>query len=315
MKRFLIKGVVFLVLLAAVIGICNFGFWRTDPYSTDKFRHIPDQLAVCNIGASHSKYDFDYEDYPEYQTFNFALDSQSHIYDYRILDCYQEHLREGCLVFIAVSYPTILGKDETEREDFNSMNERYYTFLPRESIRNYEWKTALKMKLIPFTYASNARSILSGLLHDRRGIQDYWQRVTTPEEAEKDAEAAYQRHVGKNRDENGKVIYNPEALQAIRDIVLLCQKKGAVPVLITTPVMSYYLEKVKEGEPEFYESGFREAIRRIQEETGVEYYDYSHDERFLHEYGKFMNADHLNQIGAREFTRILMEKVSEKLPG
>ena len=50
-------------------------------------------------------------------------------------------------------------------------------------------------------------------------------------------------------------------------------------------------------------------IAKIQEDTGVEYYDYSCDERFADNYSMFMNSDHLNKYGAREFTKIVMEEV------
>lgn len=39
------------------------------------------------------------------------------------------------------------------------------------------------------------------------------------------------------------------------------------------------------------------------------YCDYAFDERFMNNYKWFMNADHLNKEGARQFVNILMDEV------
>ena len=42
---------------------------------------------------------------------------------------------------------------------------------------------------------------------------------------------------------------------------------------------------------------------------GVEYYDYSIDERFSKNYNEFIGVDHLNKTAAKKFTAIVMEEV------
>lgn len=165
MKKFILKSFLFLLLLAFVIGICDWGYLRINPFNTNKFWHVPDQIEICNIGASHSLYGFNYADYEgQYTTFNFGLDSQSHQYDYIILNHYKENIKKGAFVFIVVSYPTLIGKDETESETFESQNKRYYTFLRADEIRKYDFKTDMNMKLVPFINVSRMRRLLSNII-------------------------------------------------------------------------------------------------------------------------------------------------------
>ena len=47
-------------------------------------------------------------------------------------------------------------------------------------------------------------------------------------------------------------------------------------------------------------------IDRICKDEAVEYYDYSHDERFIDRDDYFRNSDHLSPKGAAAFTEIVL---------
>ena len=78
--------------------------------------------------------------------------------------------------------------------------------------------------------------------------------------------------------------------------------------MVTTPYLKEYTQPIMDKDPAFYED-FYGVIDRIKEETGVKYYDYAFDERFVKRYEWFLNSDHLNKAGAEEFTGVLMEEV------
>lgn len=309
MKKLTIKLLIFLIIVTIGIGICDWGYMRTDPYNTNKFKYVPKQIDICNLGASHSFYGFNYADYADrYATFNFGLDSQSHQYDYIILNHYKDRIKKGAVVLIVVSYPMILGRDETENDDFQSMNKRYYNFLSAKEIRDYDFETDLEMKFVPFVNVSTVRGLLNNIFNGKKA--DYWSRQTNVEEVVPDAVKAAERHVGATKvDANGEILVNQNALDAICKTVDLCRQIEATPVLITTPFTHEYLAEIEKKAPEYYEHGFSDCIRKIQEQTGVEYYDYSRDERFKTDYSIFLNSDHLNIEGARQFTDIVMKEV------
>lgn len=74
------------------------------------------------------------------------------------------------------------------------------------------------------------------------------------------------------------------------------------------PFLHEYTEAVDKCAEDFYDH-FYSIIGQIVWDTGVEYYDYAFDERFVNEYSWFWDADHLNSEGARNFTNILMDEI------
>ena len=50
---------------------------------------------------------------------------------------------------------------------------------------------------------------------------------------------------------------------------------------------------------------------KIANDTSVNYYDYSHDDRFYNNLDYFSDSDHLNEEGAAYFTDILWNEVEE----
>ena len=78
-------------------------------------------------------------------------------------------------------------------------------------------------------------------------------------------------------------------------------------MLITTPFSVYYNAPV----PEDFLDRFHSTINRIASDTGVNYYDYSHDERFSDHLSLFSDSDHLNDAGAAYFTQLLAEEIPE----
>ena len=167
MKSFVIKGTIFAVIVAVVTQIFNYGYLRTNPDFVNKFRNVPDNIEVCNVGASFGDNSFNYEDFNgRVATFNFANSDQSYYYDYQILDNYKNNLSEGCVVFIVLSYPMFIGKCEVEYDNFEQKNLRYYYFLPPDKIRNYSLKTDVKLKLASFIRTENFGTIVKGLMKE-----------------------------------------------------------------------------------------------------------------------------------------------------
>lgn len=91
-------------------------------------------------------------------------------------------------------------------------------------------------------------------------------------------------------------------------LIDLCKEKDIRPVLVTPPYLREYTGYIQEQNPAFYRD-FYEKINKIQENTGVEYYDYAMEQRFCKEYDLFADCDHLNLEGAKLFTEIIIHDV------
>lgn len=313
MNIFLKKVLIFVILISILTLTINFIFvklYKIDPNQTNKFASIPDTVQICNFGSSHGLYGFNYEDLEhDYDCFNFGLISQSLSYDYRLFQYYGGHITEGTVVFIPVSYASLFGTAETDREEFLSKNKRYYSILPASLIKEYDYKTDIYVRYL-LVLTVDTTDLLKALLEKSINDNDMsWQRVSTDINVSEAAKAAAYGHImGQNIDDDGDRIENQEEIDALYALIEGCQNKGAIPVLITTPYLHEYTDEIKDNSEDFYDQ-FYSIINQVIQNTGVEYFDYAFDERFINEYSWFMDSDHLNKEGARNFVNIIMQEI------
>lgn len=293
--------------------LLSLGYKRVDKNDYDcvkKFQTIPEEIEISNLGNSHGLYGYCYDNVSNYTCFNFGLVSQSLDYDYRLLEQYQGNLADGGIMFISVSYFSLFGMDESEGEDFASLNKRYYKILSAKYIKKYSLKDDLLVDIFPVM--GTADNILYDLATgEERGriVMDLWEQnllETSKETIDTDAENTCQRHMANRIDSNGEWIINKANVDALYGIIALCKEKNITPILITTPYLSEYVDEIKSEFPDFFDE-FYSFIEVIEKDTGVTYYDYSCDSRFKSEYGLFFSVDHLNRQGALKFTDIVFE--------
>lgn len=320
MKRFIRNAIVFVLIAALLTGLVNFVYLRRkgSPCGTMGtiknddaiIKEVPENITLCNFGSSHGYYGFDYSEMPG-TCFNFALPAQTLSYDYLILKNYQSRISPGAVIVLPISHFSFFGKDETELNDFASKNNRYYSFLEKENIKQYDAKTNLLVSYLPALTVEDPIAIVRQILSGSKQ-ENLWDDVTTKEDAEAHAEPRYRNFIESKKDKNGTRVFNQAEIDALYDILALCREQGFCPVLVTTPLLSEYNDTVREKDPAFYDD-FYGILDEITVATGVCYYDYSNDERFTGTYDLFFNTDHLNRAGAQKFTAILYDEVLREL--
>lgn len=262
---------------------------------------VPEHIQLCNFGNSHGYYGFDYSGYAvERACYNFSLPAQSMSYNYRILENYRENIALGAVVLICISPQTFFEPPETESDDFESMNKRYYHFLDKEYIKEYDLKTDLFVSYLPVLSVSLA-DVVNAFLHDN---PDYWNNTTNPEKAFAHGLSRYSPAL----DGDGKLTINEEELDAAYHMVELCREIGALPIFVTVPYLSAYTDAIQDKYAPFFDELFA-LMDQLCKDTQTEYHCYAFDERFSSNYDYFFNSDHLNRMGATAFTKILMEEV------
>lgn len=311
MKKFIQKLIIFVVIIAIVTMSINYIYVKRNKRDTDytnKFASIPETVEICNFGSSHGLYGYNYEDLEDdYDCFNFGLTSQSLSYDYRLFQYYGDRIDDGTVVFITVSYFSLFGESEVSDDLFFSKNKRYYSILPASLIKEYDFKTSLIVRHIPVLAADLGVLIRTLLGQSLDSNAELWQEVASDIDVSESAEWAFAWYVGKYGDD-GNRMENQEETDALYALITGCQEKGAIPVLITTPYLHEYTDEFKENAEGFYDQ-FYSIIDRVVADTGVEYYDYAFDERFVNEYSWFRDSQHLNKEGARNFVDILMQEI------
>lgn len=267
-------------------------------------------VQLANVGSSHGAYDFVYDTFSErgISCFNFGHTSQTYEYDLALLSEYGHHLDKGCVLFIPVSYFSFNNETANEAEA-QALSVKYYHFLSPKNMPNYDLFTDVVTNRLPILSAGED---LLKLLPQTPLSLTVLAAEETPALPEMDdaavaefADRAAQRF---DRHFNNKEEYFlPEREEQLYAIIDYCKEHELTPVLITTPFSSYYNALV----PEDFMDRFYSTVNRIASDTGVSYYDYSHDERFSENLTHFSDSDHLNPEGAEYFMGILTQEVAE----
>ncbi len=318
MKKFLCKLCVFILLTSSVLLILNWLYFpvslKIDMYGVKKFQDMPEKIQICNFGSSHGRFGFNYRNAGnKFSCFNFALDSQMLTYDYRLLQNYIDHISEGGIVFIIVSYFSFFGKPETETDSFISINNRYYEILPASMIMKYDVLTDIIINYFP-VLTLDIKKTIQAVLNDEPENREH--EINTAERFDDIKDVGEKRasaHLKLARPyEDGQIVLNRDHIEALYGIIKLCRKNKLIPILVTTPYLTEYSEPFKRDE-EFMRA-FNSVLDEILKATGVKYYDYSEDERFSHDYKIFNDTDHLeNSTGGLKFTDILINDVMNDL--
>lgn len=301
MKKFIFNCLITLSVLFILLFFYNIAFLKLNPsYEQDtvKFNNVPMNIEIANAGNSHGLYAFRYDETNTSCTcFNFAMTSQSLSYDYRIIQQYEQNIKNAKILFIPISYSSF-SYNETSEVDFMSKNERYYRFLKPQYIKSFSLEQYILLKTFPVLYASPS-DLATALSPVNTDIS---MSTNIIHDFSSNAFEAYTRHYTAHLNNNGQLNNNPDEIIALYNIIRLCQKENIRPILITTPFRHEYNELFNN---EFY-NNFYSTINKVIVDTGCEYYDYSHDSTFTNNDNYFSDADHLSEKGGEYFTQKIL---------
>lgn len=98
---------------------------------------------------------------------------------------------------------------------------------------------------------------------------------------------------------------NPDMLEAYENICALAQKHNWRLIAVTVPFTRPYNDMF---DAEFYEI-FYDYMDQLTKKHGIEYWDYSHDLRFVDSPDYFEDLDHLIYDGKRLFSALLAQRL------
>ena len=134
MKKFIVKSV-----LAVCITFCCLFYLdmmyeqkvSTGMSEVNVFNFVPHNIQLANVGSSHGQCAFSWDALAAergYETFNFALTSQSFLYDYSLVNMHKDDFADGSILFIPVSYFSF-NEEATDPADQEAISVRYYRIL------------------------------------------------------------------------------------------------------------------------------------------------------------------------------------------
>lgn len=306
MKNKVIKLFFFLVIGLLLMMPINNAYVKTNGYrhlnDTDKFMNVPYDLDLINLGSSHGLNGFNYEE-TGVKAYNMALAAQGFYYDYRILTQYSDHLSDGAVVLLPISY--FSPYQAYQGEKFDQFNMRYYRFMDPKNIKFFNPIEYIRYKQFPVMFAGEH---IKYLFADRETLKADWEMVDYNKFGEtgiiEEGKTRAEHHM-KNIIEIGKD--NKEtALSELRNTIDFCYEKGYKPVLVTTPLHYEY----KKHFSETFMNEFLSDIESLRDDYSILYLDYS--DFMSTETDIFMDSDHLNSKGRKMFTNAIVEDLKQR---
>ncbi len=89
-------------------------------------------------------------------------------------------------------------------------------------------------------------------------------------------------------------------IDAVRDIISICQQKNIDLIFVFSPVWLIIEDNLRDT-----------IIPDLCSQNGITYLDMSNDSAFINNPEYFSDRNHLNDIGARVFSSLLIEKITE----
>ena len=269
---------------------------------TMKFKkNIQHNLEICNLGSNSGKFSFDYED-TGLKGENWALDSQTLSYDFRVLKNYFSYLKEGATVLIPLCPFSGCIKDF----EINTKNYKYYSFLHPILILNYSYTTSKKVMHFvdkPFQ-ASPIRSIFR-IISDLPSAEDKQMDV---ESLEADANkfiinwkqqfSISDLNAPVSAKNNDCIAYNSNLLE---ELISFCIERKLQPIIVIPPMTRVLSSKFSDT---FRENYIFSLIKKVDIKKAL-FLNYIDDERFV-DSTLFFNSYFLNQKGRKIFTRQIL---------
>lgn len=279
---------------------------RSDWYNNVMFgncakfwNHNTFEMDLVNLGSSSALAAFDYSQYPQLKSANWAMAPQTLVADHEILRNYSCYLREGATVIISICPFSCLGGSNDYLPD------KYYTILDIASI----------------PHASYARK--QQILHIRNNPLEYFPLiqlfVRKKKKNNKLCDELSLETDAKNRMEGWKrefsikhftdplSIVNTDAyhdgISILKKMIDYCIERKFKPVVVMPPVSNalriYFSEEMKK----------RNIDQFVQKATNDEapFLDFFNDRRFDNSH--FRDAFLLNSKGAKLFTELVLKEL------
>lgn len=298
MKKLALKLLLLILPVVVFMFMINARYISTNHWKAEnnvwKFNFVPDDIQLANLGSSHGAYGFFYDDFSQYRTFNFGLNSQRYFWDYALLQQYIDSFAPNAVVLLPISYFAITGRVE----NYDELRPRYYRFLKKKYFDTWDLLDSIRYASIPVLSAGkNIKKCFDDIPPE--DIDGFNSRTTYMTKAELQ-EYCQKKHDSWRKDEKGDEGYQLN-LAEVCQLVKFCLDNGLQPVLVTTPITTVLNDIYAEDE-DFFKT-FYDFIAEVQSQfPGVPYFDYSHDPDFSPKFELFADGDHLNVYGARAFT-------------
>ena len=307
MKRFLKYFALFLAIVGVLLGCCEIVVRNTPNSYTlknDWMTHHSSSVKTLITGNSHSYYGIK-PDVVGDSVFNIANVSQGHEYDYFLLTKFESQLTNIKNLVVVVDESNIFDPPlEEGSEWFRGIYYKiYYGYDKHSDFSKYNFEISnfsrftLKFQrvvenLFTGTNSPDCDSLGWGCIFT---APDHFDAAAMLEEAKFTVEAH-------KCEDWSRVDYNVQYLNKIGE---WCKRRNVNIIVITVPIWEKYVGMINPKQIAI----MHDVINRFVSKYDAKYGDYMLDSRFA---GRdFRDSDHLSDLGAEKFSRILKQDFPE----
>lgn len=305
-KKYVKLNIMLSIVIIFIVHLGSNYYLKYTNTMTNKF-YIYDMLeeksvSIVNLGSSHT---FNGINYKGVDKINLGLPAQISYYDFELLKKYKNKLKEKSIVLIPISIFSFYAADDEK------IYKNYIPILEKKSIKkNLSSSEYFFIKNFNILYPiQNINKTIKYFF--KFGIvknEVFWSLQEPEDEEYLKVKENVKNHLKAKRDDFGVPLKLGE--KYIEEIIEYTEKNGWLPIFITTPYYKFYNELMGE---ENFKTRIYDNMKLLNKKykKNFIYLDYSHDKRFEDKYEYFVNSDHLNEKGAKYFTKILMEDIKK----
>lgn len=306
MKKFFKYCMLFMLPVLMVAAPLEY-FIRQVPnsykYKYEWMQKNAENVETLIFGSSHTLYGIRPQ-YLDGKAFNMANVNQELAQDWFLLNYWKDRYKKLKTIIVPVSYyPTWFSPGlEYGGEEYRC---RYYKIYMDCDLYT-DFSFSYNMELSDYrTAKQKIDKLLSGDKDTEYDVYGWSKRYLLSNKNHKtwsdgsEAENAVRRHKAKGFDNEEK------NYGYMSEIAKFCKKYNIQLVLVSTPCWQTYHERLDKAQ--LLEAN--RVTRRFVEEFNVPYLDYFNDKRF--EADDFFDSNHLSDIGAVKFTKILNEDLKK----
>lgn len=312
--KFIVRCVFSLLIVIAIFAAIEWAVRQVPNTYRYKFewmeKHAQD-VEVLVMGNSHTLFAIR----PEYINgcvFSLANVSQEWDQDLSLLRQWDTRYRKLKAVIMPVSYYLWLSVGLENTSEWHLcrnykiyMHSELYPTLSKYNLEISEPKTT-RNKMGQFLASIGKTSPLSEETYKVLGIDSLgWCSLYTPQlkhllAQDFDAEAENTANRHDSRCDETRLAHNYEIM---KQVAQLCRRHGARLILVTTPQSQAYIRHLKADRLKTIQA----ATERFCSENGALFLNHMADNRFTDD--DFFDGDHLSDIGAEKFTKLLNKEI------
>lgn len=305
---------VFLLIVIITVIICLLNIWvlksvwyRNFTHIFEKFKNVPFNLEIANIGSGPSLFDFDWEN-ETVNGFNLAVWPEDFRYDLKILKRYKRNFKEDAIIIVVVC-PLSFG--ENKYLNTPQFLERYINVLPyREIELPYIW-------YILYKYFPSIRFLRhwKKILKEKK-LETYYQELDNIDNEKKRTELAQELYYGwlksnpllsdledgMQSDRMSDIIQNRQ--NDLQELIDFCINSMLRPVIVIPPVGQYLKRRISQ---EFAENFVYIPLKKFKERN-IPIFDYYNDDKY-EQMDLYSNGLFLQKEARKNFTKQFLKDI------